>query len=258
MDAPSRLIAALAHLLQLVENVEQLRKQQQGVQQQQQLPVNVLQCAWRQYLEAVKVGKWVTRPFEQLLEGRVSGQQMLLFVARARLLELQSLRSGSAAGSSLSTDVRYVSLLYLLPGGGSALDCRRHIDDQDVHRSLCLRITRMAILMELSSLDDGMLLCLAQSCPPFGSWTSAPSEDDWLDPADEVFVDPADRFDWEEQVGLEARGCPVCNHLEAYCSVGCNNQYLALVRGCVCFILCMSSIQLSIYFKGVVMQGSGI
>ena len=191
MDVPSRLIAAHAHLLQLVENVDVHLRQQQGLQQLQQQPVHILRSVWRQYLEAVKEGKWETRSFEQQLDGRVSEHHTLLFVARARLLELLSLRSGSAAGSSHSkTDARYVSLVFLLPGGRIPLD--RCFDVHDVHRSLCLRITRAAILMELSSRDDGMLQCLAQSHPPFGSWISAPSEDAWFDPAEEIFVDPAE------------------------------------------------------------------
>ena len=77
-----------------------------------------------------------------------------------------------------------------------------------VPRSLYLRVMRAALLRHMSEVDGvsvrSRLSELAWTLPPFGSWTaSSPSrEDDWLDPADEVFVDSSSALPWEEQVGV--------------------------------------------------------
>ena len=77
-----------------------------------------------------------------------------------------------------------------------------------VPRSLYLQVMRAALLRHLVEIDGVRFLprlyALAWTLPPFGSWTATtPScEDDWLDPADEVFVDSSSALSWEEQVGM--------------------------------------------------------
>ena len=84
----------------------------------------------------------------------------------------------------------------------------RYSADTGAPRSLCMRILYADILHNLER-DDDALLQLASIPPPFDSWTSSPaSEDDWLDPADEMSVGPGDLCDWEEQVS-----CWVCSTL---------------------------------------------
>ena len=78
--------------------------------------------------------------------------------------------------------------------------------------SLYLKVLLAALLHSLYEVDNdqfrGELQFLAWIPPPFGSWaTSSPaSEDDWLDPADEV-VDPESTLPWDAQVGSTAREC---------------------------------------------------
>ena len=84
----------------------------------------------------------------------------------------------------------------------------KHINDVDmgVPHSLCLRLLRADILRDLGQHDVDAVLSLAHTSPPFGSWTSAPAcKDDWVDPVDEICVNPEDSLDWEGQVGGSGR-----------------------------------------------------
>ena len=154
------------------------------------------QRIWKQFLIVSKAGGVDAREFKRFL-GLVSAvgneERTIVFAERMRLHEVMS-GSASAPGKSFKqlADAASVKM---------SAACIQ------VPRSMYLRVMHAALLRHLAASYEHfqfLLYALAWSLPPFGSWaTSTPScEDDWLDPAEEVFVDSSSALSWEEQVGL--------------------------------------------------------
>ena len=117
----------------------------------------------------------------------------LAFISQAQVHEVVSC-GGTTAADEAFVDRARASVAFLI---NSCLQ---------VPRSLSLRVMLAALLRHLGEIDGGRFQSarkdLSRLAPPFGSWsTSAPaSEDNWLDPADEV-VDPTSGYTWQTQVG---------------------------------------------------------
>ena len=155
------------------------------------------QRIWKQFFSVSNTDGVDVPQFNQFLE-QVSAlrneELSIVFAARMLLHEVMSGRASTAIKSfdqpaDESTDFLFDSCL-------------------KVPRSLYLRVMRAALLRHLAEVDgvrfQPRLYVLAWTLPPFGSWTTfTPScVDDWLDPADEVFVDSSSALSWEEQVGM--------------------------------------------------------
>ena len=163
------------------------------------------QGLWRQYQRLDKEGDLGDlRVFwEAFSEDRREGRPRVwpwLLTARAWLLQLRRYERSGDGDAPLDIRQRCWDLLGLLAGDQAGGD-----NDDDLPRSLSLKLLRADILLEVANLDDATgddaLISLAHTPPPSGSWSSVlpACEDYWLDPANEL-IDLESLLPWEEQV----------------------------------------------------------
>ena len=157
------------------------------------------QRVWTRYVRAFRKGGTDNSAFERQLEGVVGPRLRQMFDLRSRLLQLTS----HAGEQHIPDDLLARCICYVDSLEHLDADSRSESADADSPHSMYLRLMKAALLKELAvrgRADARRVLSL--SSPPFGSWTtSAPiSEDDWLDPKDEVIV-PEHMFAWDAQVG---------------------------------------------------------
>ena len=147
---------------------------------------------WKRYLRASKEGTVSD------LGSAANAHFHVLFSVRRYLVEVMAL--GRSGGAVLKLAQKYSEKNYTLIVTGLPFDVCNSLGS-----SLYLRVMLAALLLSMYEADNEQcrdeLQQLAWMQPPFGSWSSAPaSEDDWLDPMDEVFVDRDCAYPWELQV----------------------------------------------------------
>ena len=149
---------------------------------------------WRRYLCVSKEGSVSD------LGHAATAHFHILFSVRRYLVEVMALCRSGGDRSVLKSAQQYASIIYTaIVAGLPFKGCN------SLGNSLYLRAMLAALLHSLYETDGEQfrdeLQQLAWMPPPFSSWNSAPaSEDDWLDPMDEVFVDSDSSYPWELQV----------------------------------------------------------